>query len=205
MTDCVFCAEIERPCSIKSLISIPYSDRIIYSDDYVLAFPGLGPQVFPYILVVTKRHIVSLTQADCNERIAVLNCLHYLSKSGLYADDCLTVFEHGGDLSVGCSSIEHCHLHVVASSLNIKHHLKWYHNASQIAIDSTGSFEDKGGYLLIADYENDEMNGRVHSPDIIESQYFRKVISRIKNDTDWDWRVINNDDYIIRALEFYKD
>jgi len=183
---------------------IPYSDRILYSDNHVIAVPGLGPQVFPYIIVVTRRHVTSFAAANCQERNSVLDCLEFINNSGIYGNDSLTVFEHGGAVSDGCSCIEHCHLHVVKASLKIKQHLGWFDGAEQVLISPNSSFEQNRGYLLIADYRNGELKGRVYSTEFIERQYFRKVLSVMIKDADWDWKGMKNNDMIIRTIEYFK-
>ncbi|AEF17539.1 histidine triad (HIT) protein [Thermoanaerobacterium xylanolyticum LX-11] len=54
MSDCIFCKIINREIESK----------IIYEDDYVVAFPDINPQAPVHLLIVPKAHIDSPLDID---------------------------------------------------------------------------------------------------------------------------------------------
>ena len=73
---CIFCEEIKNPRLVKKVFgqSFKYNSRIIYSDKNILAIPGYGPQVYPYILIMTRRHIASFLNITIDERRSFFDC-----------------------------------------------------------------------------------------------------------------------------------
>ena len=63
---CIFCEEIKNPRLVKKVFgqSFKYNSRIIYSDKNILAIPGYGPQVYPYILEVFLTFLRSYYNQD---------------------------------------------------------------------------------------------------------------------------------------------
>lgn len=54
MSDCIFCKIVEKDIPCKS----------VYEDDRVVAFHDLNPQAPTHILVIPKRHISTLLDAE---------------------------------------------------------------------------------------------------------------------------------------------
>ena len=77
---CVFCNDAEDPSYANCFLGSdwPYNGRIITQTDTVFVVPGYGPQVFPYALIITNRHITSLAQTTKRERNDIFECLSRL-------------------------------------------------------------------------------------------------------------------------------
>jgi len=103
-SDCLFCKIVAG--------DIP-SDRV-YADDHVYAFRDVNPQAPTHILVIPRKHISSINEADdsdeallgklllCGQRIAVQE---KLADAGFRF--VINTGEHGGQ------SVFHIHLHVI--------------------------------------------------------------------------------------------
>ncbi|MBP2645370.1 MAG: HIT-like protein [Firmicutes bacterium] len=52
--DCIFCRIVNREIPTK----------IIYEDEYVIAFPDINPAAPVHVLVIPKRHIDNITEVD---------------------------------------------------------------------------------------------------------------------------------------------
>lgn len=76
---CIFCAEIDQPDIVKTVFGsyFRHKHRIIYADDNILAIPGYGPQVYPYILALTKRHIPSFWEHQKMKKKVIFIFLMY--------------------------------------------------------------------------------------------------------------------------------
>ncbi|MCL2801498.1 MAG: HIT domain-containing protein [Treponema sp.] len=195
---CIFCDEIKNPKLAKQLLGeeFQYEDRVLYSDDYVLALAGYGPQVFPYVLVLTKRHINSFAKTSNIERAHVLDCLKWLVKCRIFSSSKLCIFEHGGASISGSSSIDHFHLHVIDNSIGFFNSIDWKNDQVIYKITEKNMFEDYKNYLMIGIYENDCIEAKINMTNIKEPQYFRKKLALLLNSEQWDWKTGMNSNYI---------
>jgi histidine triad (HIT) family protein len=104
MADCLFCKIIAR--------EIPGS--IVYEDDRMLAFNDINPQAPTHVLVVPKRHIVSLNEltpgddqivGELTRRAAAI-----AKERGIAVGGYRTVFNTNRD---GGQTVSHVHLHLL--------------------------------------------------------------------------------------------
>src|ERR1017187_4660666 len=113
---CIFCLEAHNPLSAKAFLGDdwPYQGRVLSSNEYMYAVPGYGPQVFPYVLVISRRHFSSLSEADPPELTAIFDIICDLRRVGVIPAGPVCVFEHGGCSPVQTQScIDHFHLHLI--------------------------------------------------------------------------------------------
>lgn len=104
MSDCLFCRIVNR--------EIP--SKIVYEDDYVLAFHDAEPKAPVHVLLIPKLHIDSLNDLDdsYSEIIAHLNnSIHLIA-------DKLGIKESGYRVVVNCGSdagqsVHHIHYHIL--------------------------------------------------------------------------------------------
>src|ERR1035441_3956898 len=117
---CVFCLEGQDPEFANIFLGDdwPYKGRVLVSNERMYAIPGYGPQVFPYVLIVSRRHFSSLAESDSSERESLFRVLSRLRMLRIFGPRPLCVFEHGGCGGSTQSCIDHFHLHVVDGSLN---------------------------------------------------------------------------------------
>ncbi|HVW77468.1 MAG TPA: histidine triad nucleotide-binding protein [Alloacidobacterium sp.] len=101
--DCLFCKIIAG--------SIP--SKKVYEDDQVYAFADIDPKAPVHLLIVPRRHIASLAEAE-EADAAVLGHIHIVAKK-LAAQHHLdkgyrTVINTGAE---GGQTVSHLHLHVI--------------------------------------------------------------------------------------------
>jgi len=105
MTDCLFCRLINK--------EIP--SKLVYEDEKVLAFEDIKPQAPVHILIIPKKHLASLKEADENDQ----NLLGYLlltarkiaQDKGLADSGFRLVINSGPDSG---QEVYHLHVHLLA-------------------------------------------------------------------------------------------
>jgi histidine triad (HIT) family protein len=105
MTDCLFCRLINK--------EIP--SKLVYEDEKVLAFEDIKPQAPAHILIIPKKHLASLKEADENDQ----NLLGYLlltarkiaQDKGLADSGFRLVINSGPDSG---QEVYHLHVHLLA-------------------------------------------------------------------------------------------
>ena len=105
MTDCLFCRLINK--------EIP--SKLVYEDEKVLAFEDIKPQAPAHILIIPKKHLASLKEADENDQ----NLLGYLlltarkiaQDKGLAESGFRLVINSGPDSG---QEVNHLHVHLLA-------------------------------------------------------------------------------------------
>ena len=104
MTDCLFCRIVNK--------EIP--SRLVYEDEKVLAFEDITPQAPAHILIIPKKHLASLKEADENDQ----NLLGYLlltarkiaQDKGLAESGFRLVINSGPDSG---QEVNHLHVHLL--------------------------------------------------------------------------------------------
>jgi histidine triad (HIT) family protein len=104
MSDCLFCKIIDR--------KVPAS--VVYEDDRVIAFNDINPQGPTHVLVVPKRHIVSLNDLtpadDAMIGEVVRRAAAIARERGVDVGGFRTVFNTNKD---GGQTVSHIHLHLI--------------------------------------------------------------------------------------------
>ena len=72
MSDCIFCRIVDN--------TIP--SRKVYEDDECLAFEDVNPQARVHILVIPKRHLISLADVQESDRALIGHLMMNLRKGG---------------------------------------------------------------------------------------------------------------------------
>jgi len=103
MAECIFCG----------IASGEIKSRIVYEDDFLLAFKDLNPQAPTHILIISKKHISSLAQA-AEEDLELLGMMQLASvkiaKEQNLKDFRLVV---NNGKSAG-QTVEHLHYHLLS-------------------------------------------------------------------------------------------
>lgn len=205
MMSCAFCLESARPEYANVFLGgdWPYSGRVIFSHHEAFAVPGYGPQVFPYALIIPRRHIRSLAETTPGEREAIFSCLSFLLSLGIFESHALSVFEHGGcGVGGGNGCLEHCHLHVVRETLNIRAQLEVEEDVEPVLVGRDVVFDGGERYLFAGEFHDGEfINGVLARTANAERQYFRRMIARTIGETRWDWREGMNPHFMRRLME----
>ena len=104
MEDCLFCRIIRG--------EIPSTK--VYEDDTVYAFRDINPQAPAHVLVIPKKHVASLAEAEKltdGELAACLRaCERIAAQEGLTEKGFRVVSNCGDD---ACQSVRHLHFHVL--------------------------------------------------------------------------------------------
>ena len=100
MSDCIFCKIVER--------TIP--SRPVYEDAQAIAIEDLNPQAPVHLLVIPKRHIVNLFDADGEAQVGALLLLLPRLARERHLTDFRTVINSG---AMAGQSVFHLHLHLL--------------------------------------------------------------------------------------------
>lgn len=202
---CVFCRENEEPSSALGFLPSPwpYASRIIYSNPGVYVIPGLGPQVYPYALIVTRYHLTSLADTTRAQRSSLLQALNALLTSNLFPSGELCVFEHGGcgNNTNGC--VDHCHLHVIDGKYPLEQILAANaEDAIPICMSEEHPLPRFSHYLFAGCFKGGEnLCGTLSPSKPLHRQYFRRILAKLTHTGDWNWRLRMNDDWLLRLAD----
>ncbi|MBP2653866.1 MAG: Purine nucleoside phosphoramidase [Firmicutes bacterium] len=109
--DCIFCKIVNRDIPAK----------IIYEDEYVIAFPDVSPAAPVHILVIPKRHIPNLTEVSPEDAALMGHIMTTIPKiaaeAGLADNGFRTVINTKDD---GGQTVHHLHCHVLGGRF-----MKW--------------------------------------------------------------------------------
>lgn len=102
--DCIFCAILNREIT----------SEIVYEDEHVLAFRDIMKQAPEHVLIIPKKHIASILEAQ-EEDAALLGHMLLTAKKlagelGIAETGFRTVFNTGND---GGQSVLHLHMHLL--------------------------------------------------------------------------------------------
>lgn len=105
MPDCIFCQITQG--------QIPAD--IVYEDDYVLAFKDIRPVAPVHILLITKKHIPSLSDIDNDEDAGLIGRLH---RAAVAAASSAGLGRRGFRLVANCGKdagqlVDHVHYHLL--------------------------------------------------------------------------------------------
>ena len=99
--DCLFCKIIagDIPCTK------------VYEDEKVLAFRDINPQAKTHVLIVPKKHMANVLEADGETMAALLEGIKKVAEiEGVTADGFRIISNCGKN---GCQSVAHLHIHLV--------------------------------------------------------------------------------------------
>jgi diadenosine tetraphosphate (Ap4A) HIT family hydrolase len=203
-TECDFCKELNSKDNLYWKVAEKYNlpqNRTIFNGQHWVIWPTIGAIVPGYVMIISKRHHLSLRDCDKEEILELEKLLKYTRKilRDIYRYPCIA-FEHGSGCNIGIKSscIEHCHLHVLPLKEDVYNRI----NLKKFEIESIKSLHElsKGGvqspsYLL---YENHKEEFFVMHADVYVSQYFRQLIAISEGVPEkWDWR----HNYFIENIE----
>ena len=104
MTDCLFCR----------IASGEVPGRLLYQDDRVVAFRDINPQAPIHILVIPRRHIASLAEAQAEDEglmgHLLLTGAQVARQAGIANDGYRTVINTG---ELAGQTVFHIHVHIL--------------------------------------------------------------------------------------------
>jgi len=109
-----------EPTIFKRIIDKEIPANIVYEDDQSLAFHDVSPQAPTHVLVIPKKEIPSLADADDADSQLLghlLNVARRVAKDLGLENGYRTVINSGSD---GGQSVDHLHIHILGGR-----HLTW--------------------------------------------------------------------------------
>jgi hypothetical protein len=110
MVKCDYCNNVLVPCTSR----LPWDEVLFDSMSYVVT-PSLGSFIEGWTLIISKRHVTSMSQLSLSEIRELNSLIPEIRKRVEQAYGPTIVFEHGpltAGTEFGCG-IDHAHLHVV--------------------------------------------------------------------------------------------
>lgn len=201
---CIFCREARDPRTALSFLGAdwPFEDRLLVESPRIFAIPGYGPQIFPYILLITRRHIISFSELEPDERAELLEIISVVAERlGLVA---LAVFEHAGCRDF-YSCIEHFHLHLVPPVFDLRRSMLELDYVDLVIRKEEGVDVD-GAYLLAGWWRRstDAIEARIARVASKQDQFFRKEMAGLLKQTKWDWRLGMNEEWMRILTAIFK-
>ena len=202
---CVICSELRAPQLFHRIARHPWpwESRVLFTTGNVVAIPGIGPLVYPYVLLVTQRHIDALAETKPDELEDIFRALAFLESSGVFPSGRLAVFEHGGCTRGSASCIDHFHLHVIDSKYSVEPALIADYEVNPLSGDAHGLALPQGGYLFAGGYESGKIHGSVAQSSDASSQYFRQRLSELAGQPHWNWRLQMNSHWMSGLMEAF--
>jgi hypothetical protein len=198
---CPFCLESRDPRSCREFLGAawPYPHRTLLALESVFVVPGYGPQVHPYFMVVTRRHILSAREATLDEVRDVVRALEWILLQNSIRGSSLTFFEHSACPSEG-SCIEHFHVHVIDGAVGLET-TTGCNNEAQVTVRQSGASLPAEPYVWIGSYSGGStLEGLVApKPRNVEQCFRRRLANHLRQDA-WDWRLGMNRSYMTRLI-----
>jgi len=187
MHECIFCDILTKDTNL-------ITNTVLWEDSDFYIVPALGCFVSGYILIVSKKHIYSMSYLTSEEQkkleVIIENlCNKYMAEYGVEP----LVFEHGAAYDCANRSaccVFHAHMHVVPHRFSSLDKM-----SEALSLSLVNSFElftqkcNSHSYLFFRDNKAN-MYIRIFDKDVSPSQIIRKWIA---NDLgiphEWDWRV----------------
>lgn len=211
MYSCSFCNEISK-IDDNNLFKKIFKDeeienRIILETDNFVVLPTIGAFVKGYLLIVTKKHYTSMAQIS-KEELNELNCVIKTCKNLISdkLDKKSILFEHGSIPACRASGacVDHAHLHIVPSNINIDNNLKKY-DVNICKIENLKYLTEKFANYPYLYYQNIYNEEYLVKSDCVPSQFFRQVLcSAFDMLEHWDWRKNYEVDNIKETLKIFK-
>lgn len=178
-------------------------NTIIEETDYFYILPTLGSLVDGYVLIVTKRHINSMSELNDNELEEYKTIIAKYQKlfNKIYNKTPI-VFEHGTpnqNSKMKANSVTHAHTHIV--NINFKNEKELLEKYNFKEINNLKEIETNKNYIKYI--YNNKIYITYNFPSV--SQLMRILIAEELNYKDkFDWKKERFDENIISTIERIK-
>lgn len=178
-------------------------NTIIEETDYFYILPTLGSLVDGYVLIVTKRHINSMSELNDNELEEYKTIIEKYQKlfNKIYNKTPI-VFEHGTpnqNSKMKANSVTHAHTHIV--NINFKNEKELLEKYNFKEINNLKEIETNKNYIKYI--YNNKIYITYNFPSV--SQLMRILIAEELNYKDkFDWKKERFDENIISTIERIK-
>lgn len=178
-------------------------NTIIEETEYFYILPTLGSLVDGYILIVTKRHINSMSELNENELIEYKNIIEkYKNLFKKIYNKTPIVFEHGTpnqNSEMKANSVTHAHTHIVNINFSNENEILEKYNFKKI--NDFKEINKNTNYIKYI--SNNKIYITYNFPSV--SQLMRILIAEELNYKDkFDWKKERFDENIISTIERIK-
>ena len=178
-------------------------NTIIEETEYFYILPTLGSLVDGYILIVTKRHINSMSELNENELIEYKNIIEkYKNLFKKIYNKAPIVFEHGTpnqNSEMKANSVTHAHTHIVNINFSNENEILEKYNFKKI--NDFKEINKNTNYIKYI--SNNKIYITYNFPSV--SQLMRILIAEELNYKDkFDWKKERFDENIISTIERIK-
>ena len=190
-------------CIFCDIDNSKIENTIIEETEYFYILPTLGSLVDGYILIVTKRHINSMSELNENELIEYKNIIEkYKNLFKKIYNKTPIVFEHGTpnqNSEMKANSVTHAHTHIVNINFSNEKEILEKYNFKEI-----NDFKEINKNMNYIKYiSNDKIYITYNFPSV--SQLMRILIAEELNYKDkFDWKKERFDENIISTIERIK-
>jgi len=175
MKTCCYCNNILASHTSR----LPWNEVLFDSTSYVVT-PSLGSFIEGWTLIISKRHVTSMSQLLIPEIQELSSLLSDVREKVEHAYGPTVVFEHGAlkaGTEFGCG-IDHAHFHIVPFNIPIiplvekeLNTIKWRPIRQLEEI-----FQERESYLFICDIGAEY--GVISNPNDIPSQFMRRILAK---------------------------
>ena len=190
-------------CIFCDIDNSKIENTIIEETEYFYILPTLGSLVDGYILIVTKRHINSMSELNENELIEYKNIIEkYKNLFKKIYNKTPIVFEHGTpnqNSEMKANSVTHAHTHIVNINFSNEKEILEKYNFKQI--NDFKEINKNTNYIKYI--SNNKIYITYNFPSV--SQLMRILIAEELNYKDkFDWKKERFDENIISTIERIK-
>ena len=194
---CTFCAEISGAKEFNLFYELGVaeerSDYVLVETPNFIVIPCIGALTDWYVLVVSKRHVLSVGWLTEDEREELKVLLSQLSEvPQAEGSQGLAMFEHGtlNFRDKGGACYDHCHIHVVATESAVQEFLasipaEFDMNPVPSWIDGAYRMiqEDQRSYLAASSRSGEMIGSAAGAP----SQFFRRALATWLGQPAGEW------------------
>ena len=202
---CEICREIQDPTHFQQYFpdAWPFQTRRIYENQDCFIVPGVSPQVYPYLLLFTKRHVLNIQQCNILESKSIKQGLNFLAKSPIFTNG-LLFFEQANQKEKSSYCIDHAHIHVIDVSIPLARFVK-HMEYKFVTIDHFFELHLER-YLMVGTRVKGSTILYINENPSPTNQYFRRIIAGMKGDDCFNWRLKFNENLLMRfAEEYFED
>jgi inosine/xanthosine triphosphate pyrophosphatase family protein/diadenosine tetraphosphate (Ap4A) HIT family hydrolase len=205
---CPFCAELEGggQSIFAEMIRDRLASRIVYEDDHFVLMPPLGQFIEGGLLLLTRRHILSLAYLppalfEHLERLLAVIHREVAARWGVPP----LIFEHGPapDRTKGVCCVDHAHLNIFPARVCVRPHLTQKMSVPLASLSELSKLRRaEFGYLFIQ--ENDETR-RAYDAQFVPTQLVRRIVtSQLGLPQRWHWKDYPGYDELIATYNALK-
>ena len=208
MRDCCFCAENFRFREADASGAFEIPSRILFENENWYLVPTLGCFTTGYVLLISKKHVFSVANLDCDSFREMLAIKARVEE--FLAEHCgmkCLCFEHGvtSDSCDGPNSVNHLHLHIAPF------HRPIWRDMALDGFQSVARYEDllsiwaadlPDAYLIFQD-----VDGKIYyhgNASGFPSQFFRMRIAPYYGASEWNWKRNDYGDNILNSIALFK-